>query len=66
VNRNPIQAVNKPSTDSFQRKIRLINEKEKARGRSEDYYQLSPKAQWEQDNTLGLLDWDVDNDDTAA
>jgi hypothetical protein len=51
-------AVNKPSTDSFKREIRQITEKEKEKGRSENYWQLSARDQWEEDNRLGLLDWD--------
>ena len=37
---------------------RKINEKERAKGRSENYYSLSPDAQWDEDKRLGILDWD--------
>lgn len=58
MNRNPIMAVNKPSTDIIQRKIRQITDKEREKGRSEEYWQMSPRDQWEEDKRLGLLDWD--------
>jgi len=37
---------------------RKINDKEKAKGRSLNYYQMSPEEQWEEDKKLGILDWD--------
>lgn len=37
---------------------RKINAKEKAKGRSENYYQLSEQEQWNEDERLGILDWD--------
>lgn len=38
--------------------IRVITELERHKGRSEDYYYLSAQDQWDQDKSLGLLDWD--------
>lgn len=38
--------------------VKKISAKERKLGRSEDYYQLSPEDQWEEDSRLGLLDWD--------
>jgi len=31
---------------------------ERAKGRSERYHEMSPRDQWEEDKSLGLLDWD--------
>lgn len=41
-----------------QRKIKQINNKERALGRSEGYWGLSPQDQWDEDKRLGILDWD--------
>lgn len=45
--------------------VKKISLKERRLGRSEDYYQMSPEDQWEEDSRLGLLDWDGYNDPTA-
>lgn len=37
---------------------RKITSKEKAKGRSPDYWQLDPRDQWAEDRRLGILDWD--------
>ena len=37
---------------------REINEKEKATGRSDGYWEMSPESQWAEDKRLGILDWD--------
>lgn len=37
--------------------VKKINLKERKLGRSEDYYQLSPEDQYEEDSRLGLLEW---------
>lgn len=31
---------------------------EEAKGRTPDYHSLSPREQWDQDKSLGILDWD--------
>jgi hypothetical protein len=38
--------------------VRQIDGKERAKGRSSDYWQMGPDEQWAQDKRLGLLDWD--------
>ena len=35
-----------------------LTEKERAKGRSEGYHDLSPSDQWAEDKRLGILDWD--------
>lgn len=35
-----------------------LTEKERAKGRSESYHDLSPSDQWAEDKRLGILDWD--------
>jgi len=37
---------------------RKLSEKERQKGRSENYWQMSPREQWDEDKLLGLLDWD--------
>jgi hypothetical protein len=37
---------------------RRITDRERAKGRSENYWQLSPEEQWAQDKNLGILDWE--------
>lgn len=37
---------------------KVITEKERSKGRSENYYQLPQQEQWDEDKLLGLLDWD--------
>ena len=37
---------------------RELNEKEKAKGRSPDYWDMEPRDQWAEDKRLGILDWD--------
>jgi len=37
---------------------RRINEKEREKGRSADYWQMDVHDQWEEDKRLGILDWD--------
>jgi len=39
---------------------RKLDEKERAQGRSEDYWEMSSESQWAEDKCLGLLDWDGD------
>lgn len=39
-------------------KIRKLNEKEIAKGRSSNYWQMSPEDQWAEDKSKGVLDWD--------
>jgi len=39
-------------------KIRKLNDKERDKGRSEDYWQMTSQEQWEEDKRLGILDWD--------
>lgn len=35
-----------------------LTPQEKAKGRSEGYYEMSPEDQWAEDKRLGILDWD--------
>ena len=37
---------------------RELDEKEKAKGRSSDYWDMDPRDQWAEDKRLGILDWD--------
>jgi hypothetical protein len=37
---------------------RKITKTERMLGRSDNYFDLSPRDQWEQDKELGILDWD--------
>ncbi len=37
---------------------RALDAKEKAKGRSEGYWEMSPADQWAEDKRLGILDWD--------
>lgn len=37
---------------------RQLNPKERMKGRSENYWQMSSEAQWAEDKRLGILDWD--------
>ena len=37
---------------------RELDEKEKAKGRSSTYWEMSPSEQWSEDKRLGILDWD--------
>jgi hypothetical protein len=46
------------STDKESPKRRELDEKEKAKGRSSDYWEMSPEEQWAEDKRLGILDWD--------
>jgi hypothetical protein len=39
-------------------KKRKLTELEKKIGRSDNYYQLNPREQWDEDKILGILDWD--------
>lgn len=38
--------------------FRRITELERCKGRSEEYYLLTPEQQWVEDKKLGILDWD--------
>lgn len=40
------------------KKSKKITKKERQKGRSEKYYNLSPREQWAEDKRLGILDWD--------
>ena len=40
------------------KKPRKITEKERLKGRSEDYNSQSAEDQWVEDKRLGILDWD--------
>lgn len=35
-----------------------ITNLERSKGRSDGYWQLSPRDQWDEDKRLGILDWD--------
>ncbi len=35
-----------------------LNDKERAKGRSEDYHDMDARNQWAEDKRLGILDWD--------
>lgn len=37
---------------------RELDELEKAKGRSSNYWQMSGEEQWAEDRRLGILDWD--------
>lgn len=37
---------------------RELDEKERAKGRSEGYWDMDARAQWDEDKRLGILDWD--------
>ena len=39
---------------------RELDEKEKTKGRSSDYWDMDPRDQWDEDKRLGILDWDGD------
>ena len=39
-------------------KKRELNELEQRVGRSESYYKLSAREQWDEDKRKGILDWD--------
>lgn len=38
--------------------FKKITEKERSKGRSENYHSLTPEEQWAEDKELGILDWD--------
>lgn len=42
---------------SFSEPLKGLSVAERARGRSREYYLMNPQQQWEEDKTLGLLDW---------
>jgi hypothetical protein len=42
----------------LKKKVRKINDLERSKGRSENYWQMSPQDQWDEDKRLGILDWD--------
>lgn len=44
--------------DDDKPKKQELNEKERAKGRSEGYWEMSPEDQWAEDKRLGILDWD--------
>jgi hypothetical protein len=44
--------------DKKKQKVRKLNDKEEAKGRSPDYWQSSARDQWDEDKRLGILDWD--------
>jgi hypothetical protein len=52
--------VNKQPEDSFKVVIKPISEIERTKGRSENYYQMSPLDKWNEDKRLGLLNWDAE------
>lgn len=37
---------------------RKLTDKERAKGRSEGYWEMSSEDQWAEDKRLGILDWD--------
>jgi hypothetical protein len=37
---------------------RALTPQEKAKGRSEGYWEMSAEDQWAEDKRLGILDWD--------
>ena len=37
---------------------RQLDAKERLKGRSENYWQMSSESQWAEDKRLGILDWD--------
>lgn len=37
---------------------RKLDDKERDKGRSEGYWDMSPEDQWAEDKRLGILDWD--------
>ena len=37
---------------------RKLDDKERSKGRSENYWQMSAEEQWAEDKRLGILDWD--------
>jgi hypothetical protein len=39
-------------------KIRPITQKERDKGRSEHYWGMTAREQWDEDKKLGILDWD--------
>lgn len=41
-----------------QKPTRELSSKEKAKGRSSFYYEMTPEDQWAEDKRLGILDWD--------
>jgi hypothetical protein len=53
----PIQQMNE-SNKPKAKPSRELDEKEKAKGRSANYWDMSPEAQWAEDKRLGILDWD--------
>lgn len=52
------EKMRKPRKMSRVPRQRKITAKEKAKGRSEDYWQKSFEDQWAEDKRLGILDWD--------
>jgi hypothetical protein len=48
----------KSNGGSYQKPTRKLNDKEKAKGRSSGYWDMSPEDQWAEDKMLGILDWD--------
>lgn len=53
-----METITKQKRPRIQRKKREINDLERSKGRSENYYQMSPQEQWDDDKKNKLLDWD--------
>ena len=65
-------AASKPVADDVNEKVKAyikklessipgrrdLDEKEKEKGRSSTYWEMSPSEQWAEDKRLGILDWD--------
>ena len=65
-------SVSKPVADDVNEKVKAyikklessiperrdLDEKEKAKGRSSTYWDMSAEEQWAEDKRLGILDWD--------
>lgn len=44
--------------DKCSKEIRQLTAKERAKGRSAGYWNMSFEDQWAEDKRLGILDWD--------
>jgi Fe-S-cluster containining protein len=53
-----LQQAMKQKEPEVKKPSRELDEKEKAKGRSSDYWDMDPRDQWAEDKRLGILDWD--------
>ena len=61
-NKNINRHVNKPAADVYKIENRPITDLERSKGRSENYWQMSGFDQWNENERLGLLGWNGEDD----